>query len=1017
MCNTSCFFRYAIFLLTLSLLCSVSSAATVAHWNLDDGLTDSSTLTAVDSAGGNDGTLSGFALPDSWIEGIIDGGLAFDGIDDVVDAGAGTQLDLTGSLTMTVWINWQGGNSDSTYGHVIGKNRYGGAADDSYYIKCETDGRITFGVTESGSNYELTGSTGINQDEWHHIAVVFEPGTAMTIYLDGEEYATDTTGIPAGTAVTTTPFTMGQIDGTSTGYAFNGYIDDVRVYDTAWGQTDVRNLISEFLPFTVVALPDTQFYCESYPDIFSSQTQWIADNTSSEAIEYVSHLGDIVQTGSDSTQWGVADNAMAKLDGLLPYGVVIGNHDFDDQGGDRGTTFRSYFGSSRFIGNPGYGGHSGDELNSWHTFQAGPWEFLMIHLDIDAPDAALQWAQSVVDNHPNMPTIVSTHVYMDQSSGREPAPYVRTSGNGGEQIWQEFIRQNDQIFMVLCGHWNGERLEVDQNLNSNPVYQILTDYQSRSNGGNGWLQMYKFKPLKNQIDVTTYSPWLNEYETDSDSQYTINVDFAQRFDFQPTATAVAHWTLDDGLDDPCAVMAADSIGTNDGTLEDYPADPNWVEGVLGGGLAFDGIDTDVDAGSGSDLDLTGALTMTAWINKQGPNGDSYGHLVGKNQTGGSAGDSYYLKSMNDDTLAFGVTPGNNFEIKGSSPVSLDQWHHVAAVFVPGESMRIYLDGELYLEETSGVPASTKIVSTPFTMGQIDTANTGYTFNGYIDDVKVFDGELAQEQIRQMAVEGITFAGHWPLDDGRDNPSSTTAADIERSNDGILEGFPTQPTWSEGIIGGALDFDGTDDVVVVPQTDVLDITGSLTMMVWINKQGANSNDRYGHLIGKNHTGGPSADSYYLKSEATDVLTFGVTSAGENTELTGTEPVPQNQWHQVTAVFVPGESMMLYLDGKEYATKVTNVPSSTAVTGTAFTMGQIDGRTTGYAFNGYLDDVRLYRKALTKSEIVDLYLISGLPYCESYLPGDINKDCYVNFIDIAAMSENWLNCNDAGNPNCQ
>jgi hypothetical protein len=39
------------------------------------------------------------------------------------------------------------------------------------------------------------------------------------------------------------------------------------------------------------------------------------------------------------------------------------------------------------------------------------------------------------------------------------------------------------------------------------------------------------------------------------------------------------------------------------------------------------------------------------------------------------------------------------------------------------------------------------------------------------------------------------------------------------------------------------------------------------------------------------------------------------------------------------------------------------------------------------------------------------------CPSYMPGDINEDCYVNFADFAEMAENWLKCNDVSNSQCQ
>jgi uncharacterized repeat protein (TIGR02543 family) len=56
------------------------------------------------------------------------------------------------------------------------------------------------------------------------------------------------------------------------------------------------------------------------------------------------------------------------------------------------------------------------------------------------------------------------------------------------------------------------------------VYQVEADYQGDSNGGNGWLRLLEFHPLEDKIYVQTYSPYLKSYETDSDSQFTLDYD-------------------------------------------------------------------------------------------------------------------------------------------------------------------------------------------------------------------------------------------------------------------------------------------------------------------------------------------------------------------------------------------------------------------------------------------------------------------------------------------------------------
>ena len=53
--------------------------------------------------------------------------------------------------------------------------------------------------------------------------------------------------------------------------------------------------------------------------------------------------------------------------------------------------------------------------------------------------------------------------------------------------------------------------------------------KSRENGGNGWLRLITFVPKENQIEFRTYSPSLDQYETDADSQFTLPLVFAERF--------------------------------------------------------------------------------------------------------------------------------------------------------------------------------------------------------------------------------------------------------------------------------------------------------------------------------------------------------------------------------------------------------------------------------------------------------------------------------------------------------
>jgi len=280
-------------------------------------------------------------------------------------------------------------------------------------------------------------------------------------------------------------------------------------------------------PFSIVMLPDTQRYSEKRPDLFFAQTNWIKRNRDKENIVFVTHVGDLVQNRSKApSEWKVADEAMAVLDGVVPYGIAIGNHDYDRDVGVRkgvATMFLRHFDPGRrFRGRPWYGGASSNGLNSYQLFSGGGVDFVILHLEVDAPDDALEWAKGVLDQYPARSAIVTTHVYLRgrHGVGRDTRREYRKDGNSGEQIWQKLIRGRSQIFLVLCGHVATEYHQVSENDAGARVLEVLADYQERENGGDGWLRIIRFVPSRREIQVRTYSPSLDRFEADPDSQFT-----------------------------------------------------------------------------------------------------------------------------------------------------------------------------------------------------------------------------------------------------------------------------------------------------------------------------------------------------------------------------------------------------------------------------------------------------------------------------------------------------------------
>ena len=78
------------------------------------------------------------------------------------------------------------------------------------------------------------------------------------------------------------------------------------------------------------------------------------------------------------------------------------------------------------------------------------------------------------------------------------------------------------VFMVVNGHYPGEGRRTDLNNCGQPVHQVLMDYQSRTNGGDGWLRYFAFKPSENKIYAYTYSPTRSAFEVDDSSQFVLD---------------------------------------------------------------------------------------------------------------------------------------------------------------------------------------------------------------------------------------------------------------------------------------------------------------------------------------------------------------------------------------------------------------------------------------------------------------------------------------------------------------
>jgi hypothetical protein len=409
--------------------------------------------------------------------------------------------------------------------------------------------------------------------------------------------------------------------------------------------------------------------------------------------------------------------------------------------------------------------------------------------------------------------------------------------------------------------------------------------------------------------------------------------------------AVAHWKLDESG----GSVAHEETGDHHGNAYGSPV---WQPsgGKLGGALLFDGINDYVDCGTFNPSAATGQLTVCLWAKWNGLNG-SYQGLIGKR-------DSFYNQQMMWQIEATNVTGNLTFKQSddpgiGASAPPIGQWMHVAATF-DGTTARLYLNG---IQSSSAAFSLGSGAAAQVVFGACEK-NGGNPFNGALDDVRLYDEALSDEQIQAVMAGGVaepTDAGpepggllaHWALDEA----SGRIAYDGVGGFDGFLIGGPLwQP--SGGKVGGALDFDGSDDVVA---TDFVlnPADGPFSVFAWV-RGGASG----GVILSQEGSAG-GVDWLLADSAGGRLKTDLAGGTGRlGGSLSSTKVITDGRWHEVGFVW-DGANRTLYVDGVAVAEdKQTQLGGSTG----GMNIGAGKNLDAGTYWSGLIDDVRIYNGAV-------------------------------------------------------
>jgi Ca2+-binding RTX toxin-like protein len=404
---------------------------------------------------------------------------------------------------------------------------------------------------------------------------------------------------------------------------------------------------------------------------------------------------------------------------------------------------------------------------------------------------------------------------------------------------------------------------------------------------------------------------------------------------------VAAYSFDEGA----GSVAHDSVGTHDG---DFKNGTVWTSaGKYGGAVNFDGVDDLITVPAAADLNLSKNFTIEAWVKPDAltPYDSAVTKEAGSSKTFSLIPEGDHVAPKFE--VAKTATSLNT--INATSQLPLSTWSHVALTF-NGETLRLYVNGS----QVATVPQSTLYnAEGPLQIG--GNLIDGEYFDGSVDEIRLYNRTLSATEVK---ADGEAAVGWNPQSRlvaaySFDESSGTVAHDAAGAHDGALE---KGTVWTTGKYGGAVSFDGLDDVITVPAAADIIPSKNFTVETWVKPDVLTPYDTVlAKEAGSFHTFSliPEGNHVAPKAEVAN-------SATGNNTINATSQLPLNTWSHL-ALTSDANYLRLYVNGVQAA----SVPNSSYVYTAEgpLVIGSYDGE----YFDGAADDVRIYNRTLSAAEV--------------------------------------------------
>mgnify|MGYP003290493802 CR=1 FL=1 len=284
----------------------------------------------------------------------------------------------------------------------------------------------------------------------------------------------------------------------------------------------------------IIVLGDIQEYTneEAYYPYFQATMEWIWNKIKDgKNIKCVLQTGDITWT-NQHYQYNIFYKYTYPVALEIPYISCPGNHDYSYSNGYIKNRYSTLF--SQYT--------SFDNVNQLvvDRYEEGRMENIIVKNEINgeridivsleygARTEVIEWAKQHIRNNPDIRYIILTHEFLTSKGkiiqDQESYAYIdlargESTYSGPVYIWNNLIKDNNNIVCVLCGHHGFSAHLFTKNSFGREVPQILFNLQYQDNGGDGWVQLWEFPKNSDFANVNTYNTITREYHPDSNHSF------------------------------------------------------------------------------------------------------------------------------------------------------------------------------------------------------------------------------------------------------------------------------------------------------------------------------------------------------------------------------------------------------------------------------------------------------------------------------------------------------------------